>query len=71
MTLGTLARLAMSAESARLQVSTVEALGRDDKIQLGSGTSLAKTWMAMYTQRLQSEVKALQQRYPIQLLRRE
>lgn len=71
MVLGTLARMAMAAESARTQVATIESMGRDDKIQIGSSSSLAKTWMAMFNQRLQSEVKALQQRNPIQLLRRE
>jgi hypothetical protein len=70
MVLGTLARLVLSAESARTQVATVEANARDDKIQPGSATSLAKTWLALYQQRLQSEIKALQQRFPIQLLRR-
>jgi hypothetical protein len=70
MVLGALARLVLSAESARTQVATVEANARDDKIQPGSATSLAKTWLALYQQRLQSEVKALQQRFPIQLLRR-
>ena len=60
----------LSAESARTQVATVEANARDDKIPTGSASSLAKTWMALYQQRLQSEVKALQQRFPIQLLRR-
>lgn len=68
---GALARLVLSAESARTQVATVEANARDDKIQTGSAQSLAKTWMALYQQRLQSEIKSLQVRYPIQLLRRE
>lgn len=71
MVLGALARLVLSAESARTQVATVEANARDDKIQPGSASSLAKTWLALYQQRLASEVKTLQQRYPIQLLRRE
>jgi hypothetical protein len=68
---GALARLVLSAESARTQVATVEANARDDKIQTGSAQSLAKTWMALYQQRLQSEIKSLQVRFPIQLLRRE
>lgn len=70
MVLGTLARLVLSAESARTQVATVEASARDDKIQPGSASSLAKTWMALYQQRLTSEIKGLQQRHPISIVRR-
>lgn len=68
--LGALARLALSIEAARLQVATVEANSRMDRIQTGSGSSLAKTYMALYAQRLQSEVASLQARYPLTLVRR-
>lgn len=67
--LGALARLVMSVESARLQVATVEANTRVDKVQPGSGTSLAKTYMALYQQRMQNEVAALQTRFPLVLRR--
>jgi hypothetical protein len=68
--LGALAKLVMSVESARLQVASVEANARTDRIQPGSGTSLAKTYMALYQQRLQSEIAGLQARYPLQLVKR-
>lgn len=68
--LGALARLVLSVESARLQVASVEANARIDRVQPGSGTSLAKTYMALYAQRLQSEVAGLQARYPLQIVKR-
>jgi hypothetical protein len=67
--LGALARLALSVESSRLQLASVEANARTDRIQPGSGTSLAKTYMALYQQRLQSEIAGLQARYPLTLVK--
>jgi hypothetical protein len=68
--LGALAKLVMSIESARLQVASVEANARVDRIQPGSGTNLAKTYLALYQQRFQSEVASLQARYPLQIVKR-
>ena len=68
--LGAAARLVMTAEAAREQVSTVEANTRLDKIQPGSAANLAKMWTAMCKDREASEIMSLQARYPL-VLRKE
>lgn len=67
---GALARLSLSAELARQQVSTVEANSRSEKVPAGSGTTISRYYQALYTQRLEAERDRLQQAHPLTLLRR-
>lgn len=67
---GALARLVLSPELARQQVTTVEASSRNERIQAGSGTTISRYYQALFTQRLEAERDRLQDLHPIQLLRR-
>lgn len=67
---GALARLSLSGELARQQVSTVEANSRSEKVPAGSGTTISRYFQALYTQRLEAERDRLQHLHPLTLLRR-
>jgi hypothetical protein len=69
-TFGAIARLILSAELARQQVTSVEAAARNPQNQSGSATTISRYFQALYQSRLDAERDRLQAMYPIELLRR-
>jgi len=67
---GAIARLVLAGDIGRLQVTTIEAANRGDKVSGGSGTAVSRYYQAMYQQRLQTEQARLQSHYPLNLTRR-
>lgn len=61
---GTIARLMVSADAARVPVQSVEADMMDQSKPLGSGTSTARFYLGLYQQRLQQEAAGLRDLYP-------
>jgi hypothetical protein len=65
--LGASYRLLSFIDPGRLTFSSPEADMQTGRIQFGSGTNTAKYVYALYTQRLQDEVRKLKKRYPIRV----
>jgi hypothetical protein len=65
--LGAAYHLLSFVESGRLSYVSPEASVQSDKIQFGSGSSLAKYVYALYQQRLESEANKLREEYPIRI----
>ena len=61
---GTIARLMVSADAARVPVQSVEADMMDQSKPLGSGTPTARFYLGLYQQRLQQEAAGLRDLYP-------
>lgn len=68
--MGAIARLILSIDLARQQVSSVEASARGDRIGVSTGSTISRYYQALYAQRLQSEQDRLLQTHPLTLLRR-
>jgi hypothetical protein len=65
--LGASYRLLSFVDPGRLKFSSPEADTQTGRIQFGSGTNTAKYVYALYTQRLQDEVRKLKKRYPVRV----
>ncbi len=65
--LGASYRLLSFIDPGRLTFSSPEADMQTGRIQFGSGTNTAKYVYALYTQRLQDEVRKLKKRYPVRV----
>lgn len=65
--LGASYRLLSFVDPGRLTFSSPEADTQTGRIQFGSGTNTAKYVYALYTQRLQDEVRKLKKRYPVRV----
>lgn len=61
---GTIARLMVSADAARVPAQSVEADMMDQSKPIGSGTSTARFYLGLYQQRLQQEAAGLRDLYP-------
>jgi hypothetical protein len=68
--MGVIARLILSVDLARQQVTSVEASTRGDRIGVSSGSTISRYYQALYQQRLLSEQDRLLQTHPLTLLRR-
>lgn len=67
MVLGACHRLLSFTDSGRLQFETPEGDMQSAKIQMGSGTAVAKYIYALYTQRLTEEAGKLLRKYPVRV----
>jgi hypothetical protein len=67
--LGAIPRLVTTTELARQQYNSVESSERAMLLPAGSGTSPAKFYYAMFSDRLKAEAERLRQMYPITVMR--
>jgi hypothetical protein len=64
---GTIARLLMNSDAAKIPFQSVEADMLDQSKPVGSGASTARFYLGLYTQRLQQEAASLRDLYPPRL----
>jgi hypothetical protein len=66
-TYGAMARLLMNIDAARVPAQSVESDMLDQTKPIGSGSSTARFYLGLYTQRLQQEAASLRDLYPPRL----
>jgi hypothetical protein len=66
-TYGAMARLLMNIDAARVPAQSVESDMLDQTKPIGSGSSTARMYLGLYTQRLQQEAAGLRDLYPPRL----